>query len=103
MPGLKLMDANTLDAFTGPVHNVADYGSEPLRAVFVFSSDFNTGTLIIEISPDNAEWFPARTRNDNQAKFTVSDHMFIVVPAPFLRARFEGGAGAVQALTVIMI
>lgn len=101
---MKLLDGVTADT-TGSSNEVRRRGQGHLDftyAFYVWSSDFGAGTVTLQVSPDNINWFTARRQNESQAITTVSDVMMVKVRAGYVRAKLTG-ATAPAALTAMLI
>jgi len=91
-PGYKLLDGVTADG-SGTAVAIPDGGhryKDKLFGFYVWSTNFGGGTVTIQISLDNTNWFPARTQADSQLNFTVSDHLVGVMRGIWVRATLAG-------------
>ena len=104
LPLVTLLDGITADedgaSFALVVPGTGRHNA--LYSAYVRSTDFGGGTVTIQVSSDGTNWFTARTRNDNQAIFTVADHMVLQIQSANVRARLVGAVGP-AALTVELI
>ena len=100
LPGVTVDTDGDAILITPPDH----LWQEAVFTVFVWSANFGGGSVFIQVSPNGSQWFTARSRNDNRALFTASDHMVIWLRAPYVRARLTGSTtpSAVWAQVVLV-
>jgi len=60
-----------------------------------YATNFGGGRVRVEVSLDGgSNWFTARTLNDNQLIWDVSDYMYAPIKAELIRGTLTGSVGA---------
>jgi len=101
--GMKLFSSYAAGDAASSEYGIPVYGG-PLRqviaAVFCWATNFQGGTVTIQISPDGTNWFTARRVNEQQSQFTVSDVHMVHLRGRYIRAELTGTGASVTDLNV---
>jgi hypothetical protein len=98
---MKLLDGVTADTTGSAIPCTLIRGGQvdPIHTVCCYSSDFGGGTVTVQWSPDNSNWFTMRRVDENQAIFTISDVYNVRARGGLVRAKLTGSTTP-AALTV---
>lgn len=76
-------------------HRTNSSNGQHFYGFYCYAVSFGGGVVRVEISVDGgAHWFTARSLNDNQLIFSISDYIYAPIKAELIRGTLTGSVGA---------